>query len=128
MSERPAIVRVHQEEEGNQAHVAVTLAWLDAEYRGEAVGETDANSRPRLLGEATLRAVEKVTENRVSLTLAAVATTDLGDAQIAMAQVKMQGLDQLMVGSALLRENNPTGATVRAVLDAINRRLTQLLS
>jgi len=33
-----------------------------------------------------------------------------------------------MVGSALLRESDPTSATVRAVLDAINRRLTQMLS
>ncbi len=128
MSERPAIIRVHQEEEGDRAHVTVTLAWQDDEYRGEAVGDTDATSRPRLLGEATLRAVEQVTESRVSLTLAAVATTDLGETQIAMAQVKMAGAEQLMVGSALLRESDPTSATVRAVLDAINRRLTQMLS
>jgi hypothetical protein len=128
MSERPAIIRVQQEESDGQAHVTVTLAWQDAEYHGDAVGDTDAVARTRLLGEATLRAVEKVTDDRVSLSLAAVATTDLGEAQVAMAQVMMQGVDHLMVGSALLRESDPTGATVRAVLDAINRRLIQVLS
>jgi ABC-type uncharacterized transport system permease subunit len=127
MSERPAIISVQQDELGDQARVVVTLGWQDAQYSGEAVGDNNDIARTRLLGEATLRAVEQVADNRVALSLAAVATTDLGEAQIAMAQVMMEGMDQLMVGSALLRESDATRATVRAVLDAINRRLTQVL-
>ena len=84
-------------------------------------------SRARLVGEATLRAVEEVAEPRISLQLEAVATTELGETQIAMAQVLMDGVPVPLVGSALLTEHDATAATVRAVLDALNRRLEQVL-
>ena len=51
-----------------------------------------------------------------------MATTSLGDSQVAMAQVEMPGTDPL-VGSAMLREDDPAAAPVRAVLDVINRKL-----
>ncbi len=68
-----------------------------------------------------------MTENRVHLNLEAVATTALGNAQVAMAQVSMHGDEEPLVGSALLEEMDESGATVRAVLDAINRRLAKVL-
>ena len=57
----------------------------------------------------------------------AVATTELGATQIAMAQVLMDGVPIPLVGSALLSEHDATAATVKAVLDAINRQLIQVL-
>ena len=57
------------------------------------------------------------------VSLAAIATTPLGDAQVAMAQVALEGDEEPFVGSAILREHDDAGATVKAVLDAINRRL-----
>jgi hypothetical protein len=125
--QRPAIVRIRQSEEGGEAKVTITLAWKDAEYLGEAAGSTEWTYRPRLVGEATLRAVERVAENRINLSLAAIATTPLGEAQVAMAQVKMEGDDEPLVGSALLGTNDEAAATVKAVLDAINRRLSRVL-
>ena len=84
--------------------------------------------RPRLVGEATLRAVERVTEGRLVLDLTAVATTDLGDARIAMAQVRTGQSTDSLVGSAMIRENDPSKATARAVLDAINRKLETVIT
>ena len=59
---------------------------------------------------------------QILLDLTAVATTDLGNARIAMAQVRADNMDSL-VGSAMIRENDPAKATARAVRDAINRKL-----
>lgn len=124
MTERPALVRIEQSTDDNEAHVFITLAWHEHEYRGEASGSLDEAARPRLLGEATLRAVEALSTGGLDMALGAIATTNLGESQVAMAQVEIGEGDSL-VGSAMLR--NDEAAAVRAVLDAINRRLSQVL-
>jgi hypothetical protein len=121
MTERPALIRIEQDADADEARVVITLGWHDHEYLGEATGSADDAARPRLLGEATLRAVEALA-GRTQLALEAIATTDLGDSRVAMAQVEM-GDGAPLVGSAMLREDDPGAAPVRAVLDAINRRL-----
>lgn len=127
MTERPAIVSIKESEEGDDIRVSISLTWKDDEFTGEASGPSGWSYRPRLIGEATLRAVEAVTGNTVKLGLAAIATTPLGSAQVAMAQVTMDGADEPLVGSALIGTNDEAAATVKAVLDAINRRLTSVL-
>ncbi len=127
MPNRPAIVRIEEANENDHARVVITLVWQEDEYSGEAVGLSDPAIRPRLVGEATLRAVEGVTANRVSLRLGAIATTELGPSQVAMAQVELEGDSGSFVGSALLKNRDASAATVKAVLDAINRRLERVL-
>ena len=127
MNNRPAIVQIDEHTTDDEASVTISLSWQDEHFFGTATGSPDDASRARLVGEATLRAVEEVAEQRISLQLEAVATTELGDTQIAMAQVLMDGVPVPLVGSALLDEHDATAATVRAVLDAINRRLEQVL-
>lgn len=127
MTDRPAIVQIDEQITDEDATVTIYLSWRDDEYLGTATGAPDPTSRARLVGEATLRAVEDVAEHRVSFQLEAVATTELGTSQIAMAQVLMDGVPIPLVGSALLTEHDATAATVKAVLDAINRRLEQVL-
>jgi hypothetical protein len=124
---RPAIVSITEDDDGEHALVGVTLAWQDEEFHGEATGARGARNRPRLVGEATLRAVEEVTDRIVRLRLTAVATIDLAGAQVAMAQVSLEGDDGPFVGSALLEGPDASGATVKAVLDAINRRIGLVL-
>lgn len=121
MTTRPALVNIDQTEDDLEARVVITLAWNDALYLGDATGSADATARPRLLGEATLRAVEALTPDMARLALEAIATTDLGEARVAMAQVAMDSGS--LVGSALLSDDDPAAAPVRAVLDAVNRRL-----
>lgn len=64
--------------------------------------------------------------DRIAFELLAVATSDLGSESVALAQVRLDGSD-VLVGSALEREADPGLAAARAVMDAVNRRLTKLL-
>ena len=127
MDNRPAIVQIEEHTTDEEASVTISLSWQDEHFFGSASGSPDEASRARLVGEATLRAVEEVADHRISLQLEAVATTELGATQIAMAQVLMDGVPIPLVGSALLSEHDASAATVKAVLDAINRQLVQVL-
>ena len=73
--ERAAIVGIQETSENGVARVQITLTYSDAEYSGEAEGSASVSARPRIVGEATLRAVEAVTNGRLRLTLDAIATT-----------------------------------------------------
>lgn len=125
--ERAAIVGIQETSENGIAHVQITLTYSDAEYSGEAEGSASVSARPRIVGEATLRAVEAVTGGRLRLTLDAIATTDLGESRVAMAQVGLMGSNEPLVGSALVQTSDSATATVKAVLDALNRRMAQVL-
>ena len=105
--------------------VTISLALDDNAFDGVAIG--DGDHMPRLAGEATLRAVEKMLPDDVDLELLAVATADLGAARIAFAQVRL-GPDEVLVGNALLGTNDPTLAAAKAVMNALNRRLGTLLA
>ena len=125
--DRPALAQFDEIIEGDEATVTVTLAWLDEAYEGSAVGSAGGYARPRLIGEATLRAIESISGGKLSLDLAAVATTDLGASRVAIAQVISTSAPSSLVGSAVIHEDDPAKATARAVLDAINRHLAQTI-
>ncbi len=125
--ERAAIVGIQETAENGQASVIITLTYHDEEFSGTASGSAAVSARPRIVGEATLRAVESVTGGRLQLSLDAIATTDLGESRVAMAQVGLMGSSEPLVGSALVQTSDSATATVKAVLDAINRRMAQIL-
>lgn len=56
--------------------------------------------------------------------LAAVGTSTLDEITIALVQVNEAGTADAYVGSALIRRGDVVLATARAVLDALNRRLS----
>jgi len=58
--------------------------------------------------------------------LLAIATTTFGEVRIALAQVRLDG-SEVLVGTAVERDDGPSSAAVKAVLDAVNRRLALLL-
>ncbi len=124
MRKRPVIVSIEDEIDGEDARVTVTLDWADRPWHGQAIGS--AASRPRLAGEAALEAVNLLTEGELEVELLAVATSDLGAARVALAQVKLGG-EEVLVGSAMQGEADGRLAAVRAVMDAINRRLELIL-
>jgi len=126
--ERAAIVGIQEHSEGGEASVTITLTYEDDKFSGTAVGSAAVSARPRIVGEATLRAVEAVTSGRLELSLDAIATTDLGESRVAMAQVGMRGSTEPLVGSALVHTSDSATATVKAVLDALNRRMAAVLS
>ena len=124
MRKRPIIIGIEDDIDGEDARVTVTLDWADQPWHGQAIGS--AAARPRLAGEAALEAVNQLTDGEVAAELLAVATSDLGAARVALAQVKFDDSD-VLVGSALQGEADGRLAAVRAVMDAINRRLELIL-
>ncbi len=127
MKLRPALAQFEEVTEGDETRVKVILAWGEEIHEGTSVGSVSPSARPRLVGEATLRAVESIAAGKLHLDLAAVATTDLGASRIAIAQVHSSTAPGALVGSAVIHENSPEKATARAVLDAINRHLEATL-
>ena len=119
------IVSIEDDVDGPDARVTVTLDWAHRSWHGQAVGSAD--QRARLAGEAALDAVIRLSGDGLDLELLAIATTDLGAASVALAQVRF-GDDDVLVGSALQGEVDARLAAVRAVLDAINRRLERHLA
>jgi hypothetical protein len=124
MNSRPAIVSIEDSVGSDGTHVVVTLDWEDHAFTGEAVGPEDGRSR--LAGEATLSAVSTILGSSTSLELLALATADLGTESVALAQVRLDNGD-VLVGSALERDRDPRLAAARAVMDAINRRISPRL-
>jgi len=124
MEARPNIVSIDDDVDGEDARVTVTLAWAERDWHGQAVGS--AAQRARLAGEATLDAVAHLATDVPALELLALATTDLGSARVALAQVRF-GPPEILVGSAIQGEVDDRLAAARAVMDAINRRLAAVL-
>ena len=126
-SNRPAIHAIEQDSDGDDVRVTITLECGDERHYGQAIGEADPPHMPRLAAEAALRAVEDLIGDDASLELLAVATTSLGRARIALAQIRAGESDDVLVGTAVIREDDPSLAAVRAVMDALNRRLEMIL-
>ena len=124
--QRPAIVGIDHDIDGDDARVTVALDWNDERFYGHSIGTAEDAHRSRLAGEATLRAVEHVCNDEIVLDLMAVATQQLGPVSIALAQVRL-GVDEMMVGTAIIGDEDGEHAAVRAVMDAVNRRLGLLL-
>lgn len=127
MNQRPAIVAIEEDADGNDVRVTITLDWQDHHHYGTAVGRADPPHRPRLAAEAALQALEHIGGDRIQTELMAVATADLGEARVALAQVRLGNDGEVLVGTALLAGAGPSLAAVRAVMAALNRRLGNLL-
>lgn len=123
-SPRPVLATIDQRIESGTVSVRVTLGVDGGLFTGSADGPEDTHHRARLVGEATLRAVELAVGGSASFDLTAVATQDLGPLKVALAQVRDIAWKDYLVGSALVREGDPATATARAVLDALNRRIS----
>jgi hypothetical protein len=127
MNDRPAIVAIEEDADGDDVRVTITLDWHDQPHYGTAVGRADPPHRARLAAEAALQAVEHIGGDRVRTELMAVATADVGDARVALAQVRLGEEGEVLVGTALEAGAGPSLAAVRAVMAALNRRLGVLL-
>jgi hypothetical protein len=127
VNERPAIVAIEEDADGDDVRVTITLDWQESRHYGTAVGRADPPHRARLAAEAALQAVENMSGDRLQTELMAVATADLGDARVALAQVRLGDDGEVLVGTALLADAGPSLAAVRAVMAALNRRLGRVL-
>ncbi len=124
--DRPFLATIDQRLEGSRVNVTVSLGWSDGVYSGSAEGSAETTQRARLVGEATLRAVEALTGGDSRYDLTAVGTNELGPVKIALVQVREAGWGDYLIGSALIREGDPSSATAKAILDALNRRISRI--
>jgi hypothetical protein len=123
--DRPFLATIDQRLENGRASVSVAIGRGDKQFTGASEGSSDPHQRARLVGEATLRAVEELTAHQHSFDLTAIGTSDLGPVRIALAQIRETGWSDYLIGSAMVRDDDSATATAKAVLDALNRRISR---
>ena len=125
--DRPVIVDVSEQMDGNHTKVVVTLGWQGDTLVGEVGGAAAHTTRNRLVAEATIEALQQALQDTTAIGVAAVDLPMLGSRSVAIAQIVMvtEGAERLMVGSALV-DGESSRAVVRAVLDALNRQIPEL--
>ena len=124
--QRPVLVGIREEPEGSRVTVNVTLGWQSEEYVGSAYGPNAASARLRLIGEATLHALEALYPAGPPLALDAIGPAGVGMRTVVVAVVVSSSsshTEEIAVGAALSNEGDLGETAVRAVLDALNRRL-----
>ena len=125
--DRPVIVDVSEQMDGNHTKVVVTLGWQGDTLVGEVGGAAAHTTRNRLVAEATIEALQQALQDTTAIGVASVDLPVLGSRPVAIAQIVMvtEGAERLMVGSALV-DGESSRAVVRAVLDALNRHIPEL--
>ncbi|MCA1825147.1 MAG: hypothetical protein LC640_13035 [Frankia sp.] len=125
---RPAIQRMHLVSSGLDITASVALSAGGRTETGESRGTATQSGVQRAVGLATLRALEMLVGNQVRFDLDHLEVTPTGSERTVVAGVTMtgdSGTEQL-TGAAQVRED-VRQAVIRAVLDAVNRRIERLL-
>jgi hypothetical protein len=113
---------ISTETRGSNSRIKVTLTRGDQRASGESAGLTSADSLIRLAAGAAIDAVKGLQSEGPWLALEDVALVSLGSHDVAVATIMMGPGPQTVSGSAVVI-GQPTEAAVKAVLDALNRRL-----
>lgn len=128
-SVRPSIVRFDVATTALDHTVTVVLTSRTRAATGDARGVATASGLRRAAATATLRALERLLRESVRIELEQVERTSPGEdgtVVVVLTMLSARGTEQL-TGAAVIRDDEPR-AVVRATLDALNRRLEQLLS
>lgn len=107
--------------------ISVKLQLKDATYEGKCDGKIGLEGRSRLVAKATLDAIRLVVGSDWQFHLEDVEILSLGRSRVAVAcfKIDMGRGDETFCGSAIMSTSEDQ-ACVRAVLDAVNRRLGNL--
>jgi len=125
---RPRISAVTVETAGMRAIVRVTLVNDGAESVGFGEGTIAAATRQRLVALATLDALRQIEPSAERLDVESAQVLRVGGYDVAVVAIVFvkPPAEQIVSGSAIVREAKPEDAIARAVLDATNRRLPHL--
>ena len=126
---RPEIVRTDLVTSGLEFSATVVLSSQARAATGDAHGAVTASGMQRAIGQATLRAVERLARDSARIELDSVVVAETAGERtvlVALTLVSARGAERL-TGSAVVREDE-SRAVVRATLDALNRRLETLLA
>ena len=125
---RPVIVSIREEPQDSRVNVHVTLGWQSEEHVGTATGPAATSARLRLVGEATLDALEALYPSLPPLAIDSIGESSVGMRTVVIAVIVASiasHREELVVGAAL-SPGDLTETAARAVLDALNRRLPSL--
>ena len=125
---RPVISRMQLVSSGLDVTATVSLIYNDAVVRGESTATATQSGVHRAVASAALRALEQLVDAKARFEVEHVEVTPSGPDRTVLVSVTMVsggGTDRL-TGTAVVRED-VRQATIRAALDAVNRRLEPLL-
>jgi hypothetical protein len=124
---RVMIGAIESQIEGRRATIRITLSAGDKEATGYTEGSAASTTRLRIVASAAIDALRQLDDGAEALEVDDVSTMQVGSQEVVA--VTLVHLDppheQELVGAALARRS-PDVAVVRAVLDAVNRRLPYL--
>ncbi len=101
----------------------VAVAWQPgSDFVGTAEGAGTPQGELRCAAEATARALELATRNKVTLQVLAVKAIEGFDTVLVVVSFEVLGVVERLVGSCLIKEQSSHAACL-AVLHAANRRL-----
>jgi hypothetical protein len=121
---RPLIASMSIRTAGSEADASVTITAGGSSYEGRSIGPAAMSHRHTLVARATLDAVGELLGLPAEIEFATVSTMGTRRLATCIIQVAVPRLGELVVtGSALVRSDE-ADAIARAVLDALNRRLT----
>ena len=126
---RPRILGITSESTGLRSTVKVSLEHDETQALGFAEGSVAA-ARHRLIAQATLDALRQLEPLAESLDVDAAQVVRIGGSDVAVTTIifVIPPDEQIVSGSAIVRQNNEADAIARAVLDATNRKLNMLVN
>jgi hypothetical protein len=123
-SARPVITEIILRSTGSEAEAEVTLSFGGSDFTGMVTGGGAASQRPRLVAHATLTALSDLLGLPADVESASVVDTGANPVALVVLTVSIPRLgSQSLAGSAVVR-GDEADAVARAVLSALNRRLT----
>jgi hypothetical protein len=127
---RPRIMSITSESTGLRSTVKVSLEHNDTQALGFAEGSVASAARHRLIAQATLDALRQLEPLAESLDVDAAHVTRIGGADVAVVTIifVIPPDEQIVSGSAIVRQGNEADAIARAVLDSTNRRLMMMVN
>lgn len=127
---RPRIMSITSESTGLRSTVKVALEHNEAQALGFAEGSVASAARHRLIAQATLDALRQLEPLAESLDVDSAQIVRIGSSDVAVTTVMfvLPPEEQIVSGSAIVRQGNEADAVARAILDSTNRRLMLLVN
>ncbi len=120
---RPAIAAIMVRTAGTETEAVVTLATGGHVFEGRVIGPGAASQRPRIVAQATLRALDELLGTTAEVESAAVVSVGAREVAVSVLSVMVpRSGEQVVSGSAIVR-GDESDAVARSVLSAVNRRL-----
>lgn len=118
---RTTIERVDESTTPDRSEVSVTLHWDGSSHTGTASGPPTSSIRPLLVARATLAALQRAGLREFAAIEATI--TEPAGTQVALVAVEDPDLEDPLIGTAVMPDDNRQLGFARATLDAVNRRI-----